>query len=80
MLLPELLSVALAATPVPKPFTAGPSIEGISEYGLPNGLKVLFVRDESKPTVTVNLTVAWRTSSSTWCSRAPPRHPTRRRR
>ena len=57
MLLPELLSVALAATPVPKPFTAGPSIEGISEYGLPNGLKVLFVRDESKPTVTVNLTV-----------------------
>ncbi len=33
------------------------SIEGISEYQLSNGLKVLLFPDESKPTVTVNLTV-----------------------
>ena len=56
MLLTSLLALSLTAAP-PKPFTAGPSIEGISEYGLPNGLKVLFVPDASKPTVTVNLTV-----------------------
>lgn len=33
------------------------SIEGISEYRLENGLKVLLFPDPSKPTVTVNLTV-----------------------
>jgi len=33
------------------------SIEGITEYRLPNGLKVLLFPDASKPTVTVNLTV-----------------------
>jgi zinc protease len=38
-------------TPVP-----GPSVEGISEYDLPNGLKVLLFPDQSKPTMTVNIT------------------------
>ena len=33
------------------------SIEGITEYHLDNGLKVLLFPDESKPTVTVNLTI-----------------------
>lgn len=33
------------------------SIEGISEYRLDNGLKVLLFPDPSRPTVTVNLTV-----------------------
>lgn len=33
------------------------SIEGITEYSLPNGLKVLLFPDDSKPTVTVNLTI-----------------------
>jgi len=33
------------------------TIEGISEYRLDNGLKVLLFPDASKPTVTVNLTV-----------------------
>ena len=56
MLLAPLIAISLTAAP-PKPFTAGPSIEGISEYSLPNGLKILFVPDSSKPTVTVNLTV-----------------------
>lgn len=32
------------------------SVEGITEYSLPNGLKVLLYPDQSKPTVTVNIT------------------------
>lgn len=32
------------------------TVEGISEYKLPNGLRVLLVPDESKPTITVNVT------------------------
>ncbi len=34
----------------------GPSVEGITEYDLPNGLKVLLFPDSSKPTITVNIT------------------------
>jgi zinc protease len=33
------------------------AVEGIDEYRLPNGLQVLLVPDDSKPTTTVNLTV-----------------------
>ncbi|HMC09865.1 MAG TPA: insulinase family protein, partial [Pirellulaceae bacterium] len=33
------------------------SVEGITEYQLDNGLKLLLFPDASKPTVTVNLTV-----------------------
>jgi zinc protease len=47
-----------AQTATPKGVTAGPSIEGISEYNLPNGLKVLLFPDDTKPTVTVNLVYA----------------------
>src|SRR5438105_889604 len=32
------------------------TVEGISEYSLPNGLRVLLFPDQSKPTVTVNIT------------------------
>ncbi|MDQ6635681.1 MAG: insulinase family protein, partial [Gemmatimonadota bacterium] len=32
------------------------SVEGITEYSLPNGLRVLLFPDASKPTVTVNIT------------------------
>src|SRR6516164_11103392 len=32
------------------------SVEGITEYRLANGLKVLLFPDQSKPTVTVNVT------------------------
>lgn len=32
------------------------SVEGISEYRLPNGLQILLVPDDSKPTTTVNMT------------------------
>src|SRR5215475_8503051 len=32
------------------------SVEGITEYKLPNGLRVLLFPDQSKPTITVNIT------------------------
>jgi zinc protease len=66
MLIAPLLSLSLAATPAaapafdpakpPKPFTYVNSVEGITQYALPNGMQVLLVPDESKPTVTVNVT------------------------
>ncbi len=34
----------------------GPTVEGITEYDLANGLKVLLFPDSSKPTITVNIT------------------------
>jgi zinc protease len=41
---------------LPKGVVQGPSVEGITEYRLPNGLKVLLFPDASRPTVTVNVT------------------------
>ncbi|MCA2977997.1 MAG: insulinase family protein, partial [Myxococcaceae bacterium] len=52
----SLLALLIAAAPAPRP-VKGASVEGLTEYQLPNGLKVLLVPDASKPTVTVNLTV-----------------------
>ncbi|MBO0933846.1 M16 family metallopeptidase [Fibrella aquatilis] len=53
--------LALAQTPaapaaLPAGVTKGASVEGITEYQLKNGLKVLLYPDVSKPTVTVNIT------------------------
>lgn len=47
---------AWAAPALPAGVVQGPSVEGITEYRLPNGLKVLLFPDASKPTVTVNVT------------------------
>lgn len=48
---------AAAAVPaLPAGVVKGASVEGITEYRLPNGLKVLLFPDASKPTVTVNVT------------------------
>ena len=41
---------------LPKGTSPGACVEGICEYTLPNGLRVLLFPDASKPTVTVNLT------------------------
>jgi zinc protease len=41
---------------LPKGVAEGPAVEGITEYRLPNGLKVLLFPDASRPTVTVNVT------------------------
>jgi zinc protease len=46
-----LLGLALIATPALET-----SVEGINAYTLPNGMKVLTFVDDSKPTVTVNVT------------------------
>ena len=40
----------------PKGVASGPCVEGICEYALGNGLRVLLFPDASKPTVTVNIT------------------------
>jgi len=58
------LSLALTAvgflTPVSAQTSASSTlftqVEGISEYRLPNGLRVLLAPDASKPTTTVNIT------------------------
>ena len=44
------------AAPLPPGVTRGASVEGIDEYYLPNGLKVLLFPDQTKPTITVNIT------------------------
>ena len=45
-----------ANVPLPDGVTRGASVEGITEYNLKNGLKVLLFPDPSKPTATVNIT------------------------
>src|ERR1044072_5333656 len=52
----SLLCVPAQAVQLPKGVTQGPSAEGITEYRLANGLKVLLFPDASKPTTTVNMT------------------------
>jgi zinc protease len=44
------------AQPPPPGIKAAATVEGIDEYRLANGLQLLFVPDDSKPTTTVNLT------------------------
>ena len=61
-----LLAWPVAAKQVPAPPAATPakiaapervtSVEGITEYRLANGLRVLLFPDQSKPTITVNIT------------------------
>ena len=53
--------VAAAAVPsmaqrLPEGLASVTSVEGIDEYRLPNGLQLLLVPDDSKPTTTVNMT------------------------
>jgi zinc protease len=44
-----------APTPAPT-LSPSASVEGITEYRLPNGLQLLLVPDDAKPTTTVNMT------------------------
>src|SRR5215470_20226283 len=46
----------VGAQPLPAGVTKVTSVEGIDEYRLSNGLQVLLVPDDSKPSTTVNLT------------------------
>ena len=47
---------AQQTAPLPAGVARGASVEGIQEYRLANGLQVLLVPDDSKPTTTVNVT------------------------
>jgi len=47
---------AFCAVRLPSGVTKGASVEGIDEYTLSNGLKVLLFPDSTKPTITVNVT------------------------
>ena len=51
-----LLSVAAFSQTLPPEVRRVTSVEGITEYALPNGLHVLLFPDDSKPKVTVNIT------------------------
>lgn len=50
------VALAQATFPLPPGVTRGPIVEGITEYQLANGLKVILFADPSKPTATVNIT------------------------
>jgi len=56
VMLAVLISGQSLAQRLPRGVTRGVSVEGITEYRLANGLQVLLFPDESKPTVTVNIT------------------------
>ena len=51
-----LCSAPVFAQPLPVGIKQAATIEGITEYQLDNGLKILLFPDASKPTVTVNMT------------------------
>lgn len=53
---PQAQSQAQAARPASPGLTQVGTVEGITEYRLANGLQVLLVPDDSKPTTTVNVT------------------------
>jgi zinc protease len=50
------LAYAQDNAPLPSGITRGASVEGITEYHLPNGLRVLLFPDPTKTTTTVNIT------------------------
>ena len=49
------LSVAALAQTLPQGVRKVTSVEGITEYSFPNGLRVLLFPDNSKPKITVNV-------------------------
>jgi len=55
-MLSALMAGPIIAQELPKGVTKATSVEGITEYNLANGLKVLMFPDPSKPTITVNMT------------------------
>lgn len=57
LLLPNLALVGFAQQNVklPEGVTKGPSLGGVSEYSLKNGLKILLIPDQSRQNATVNI-------------------------
>ena len=56
LFLPALASAQPAVAALPPGVSRGPSIEGVTEYRLANGLKVVLIPDRSIDTMTVNIT------------------------
>ena len=56
LVVPLLAPAQPAGTSLPAGVTRGVSIEGVTEYRLANGLKVLLIPDASIDTMTVNIT------------------------
>ena len=57
---PALVAALLLVAPIwaaDEPITKVGTVEGITEYKMPNGLRVLLFPDDSKPIVTVNNTI-----------------------
>lgn len=52
---PDATTVAVPAAPIARA-TQVTTVEGITEYQLPNGLRVLLAPDDAQPTTTVNIT------------------------
>src|SRR5438477_2746359 len=50
------LAVSAFSQTLPNGVQKGASVEGITEYSFPNGLRVLLFPDSSNPKVTVNMT------------------------
>ncbi|WP_394778725.1 M16 family metallopeptidase [Undibacterium sp.] len=50
------VAAAQSAPALPKGMSQITTVEGITEYRMPNGLKILLIPDASKPTTTVNMT------------------------
>src|ERR1017187_3385744 len=51
-----VLAAGPLAAQLPQGVTKGATVEGITEYDLSNGLRVLIFPDASKPTATINIT------------------------
>jgi zinc protease len=56
-MLSSLPAAGVPAVPLPPGVQQVRSVEGITEYRLPNGMQILLAPDASKPTTTVNLVV-----------------------
>ncbi len=56
LVLLTVASLTLAGQTLPRGFQKVTSVEGITEYSMPNGLHVLLFPDQTKPKVTVNIT------------------------
>ncbi len=54
--LPLTFTAAIASAQLPAGVQKGATVEGITEYNLDNGLRVLLFPDASKPTATINIT------------------------
>ena len=54
--LPLTFTATIASAQLPAGVQKGATVEGITEYNLDNGLRVLLFPDASKPTATINIT------------------------